>query len=73
MGTPAGRRALLRMSEQTTIESWPDAAPGDVVTFYGPGTTGESSATDLAEAIGTIGEEIAVRVSPLIPRFYTGE
>ena len=28
------------------------------------------SATDLAETIGTIGEEIALRVSPLVPRTY---
>ena len=34
------------------------------------GTFGESSVTTLAEAIGTVGEEIIVRVSPLVPRRY---
>ena len=33
---------------------------------------GAASSTDLAELIGTIGEEIAVRVSPLVPRIYAG-
>jgi alanine racemase len=55
----------------TLVEGWPDAAVGDSVTVFGPGTRGEGSSTDLAELIGTIGEEIAVRVSPLIPRVYT--
>ena len=43
------------------------------MTVFGPGDADESSATDLAEAIGTIGEEIAVRVSPLVPRIYSAE
>jgi alanine racemase len=43
------------------------------VIVYGSGADGEASATDLAEIIGTIGEEIAVRVSPLVPRSYAAE
>ena len=35
------------------------------------GRAAKGPATDLAETIGTIGEEIAVRVSPLVPRVYT--
>jgi len=73
VGTPAGRRSLLTVGVGSSVEAWPDAAPGDVVAIYGPGDHGERTATDLAEAIGTIGEEIAVRVSPLIPRVYAGE
>lgn len=72
-GTPAGSRAVVAGGAQWRISTWPGAAVGDVVTVFGPGVSGESSATDLAEAIGTIGEEIAVRVSPLIPRSYSGE
>jgi alanine racemase len=55
------------------IAAWPGAAPGDRVIVYGSGADGEASATDLAEIIGTIGEEIAVRVSPLVPRSYAAE
>ncbi len=40
------------------------------MTVFGPGA---ASATDLAEAIGTVGEELLVRVSPLVPRVYRGD
>lgn len=73
VATPAGPRRLQDVDVHSTIEGWTDAAPGDVVTVYGRGTHVASSATDLAEAIGTIGEEIAVRISPLVPRVYSGE
>jgi alanine racemase len=72
VGTPAGRRALLRVGRSSIVDAWAGAAVGDTVTVYGPGGAGEGSATDLAELIGTIGEEIAVRVSPLVPRVYSG-
>lgn len=69
IGTPAGPRRLLRVdAHSSVVEGWTDAAPGDPVTIYGPAETGAPSATTLAEAIGTIGEEIALRVSPLIRR-----
>jgi alanine racemase len=71
-GTPGGPRPLLAVGgSESLVGTWLGAAIGDVVTIYGPGGDGEGSATDLAEIIGTIGEEIAVRVSPLIPRVYT--
>ena len=54
----------------TVIAAWPNAAIGDEITVFGMGA---ASATDLAEAIGTVGEEILVRVSPLVPRVYRGE
>jgi alanine racemase len=66
--TPDGARRVLAIDDLTcTIEPWPAAQPGDVVRIYGEGA---SSPTDLAEAIGTIGEEIALRVSPLVRRRY---
>lgn len=69
VGTPGGARRLLAVDETTlTIEAWPGAAIGDEVALFGPGTRGELSVTDLAEAVGTVGEEIIVRVSPLVPR-----
>ena len=58
---------LLQHSVQVFGER---AAVGDEVAVFGPGSLGESSPTTLAEAIGTVGEEIMVRVSPLIPRVY---
>ncbi|WP_019180623.1 alanine racemase [Microbacterium yannicii] len=73
VGTPAGPRRLREIGGRSVIDAWDGAAVGDQVTIYGPGSAGEGSATDLAELIGTIGEEIAVRVSPLVPRVYSGE
>jgi alanine racemase len=73
VGTAAGPRRLLAVDDLTSrVEAWDAAARGDEVTVYGPGASGEGSATDLGEAIGTIGEEIALRVSPQVPRCYTG-
>jgi alanine racemase len=69
VGTPAGARPLRRVGLTTsTVASWPDAAIGDEVVVFGPGSSGESSPTTLAESIGTVGEEPVLRVSPLIPR-----
>ncbi len=71
VGTPAGSRALRTVDLATiTVEGWTDAAIGDDVAVFGPGTRGESSATTLAEAIDTVGEEILVRLSPLVAREY---
>ncbi|HET8928898.1 MAG TPA: alanine racemase [Microbacterium sp.] len=71
VGTPGGARALLAVDETSlTVAGWPGATVGDEVAVFGPGSLGESSATTLAEAIGTVGEEIMVRVTPLIPRIY---
>lgn len=44
--------------------------PGDDVVIYGTGSQGDPTATDLAEALDTIGEEIAVRLSPAVRREY---
>jgi alanine racemase len=71
VGTPGGARPLLAVGETSlTVGVWPGAAVGDEVAVFGPGTRGESSVTTLAEAIGTVGEEIIVRVSPLVPGRY---
>jgi alanine racemase len=72
VGTPGGTRALVGVGPtRAQVAAWPGASVGDVVAFYGAGEAGEPSSTDLAELIGTIGEEIAVRVSPLVPRQYS--
>jgi alanine racemase len=71
--TPAGLRRLLAVGAYSEVVAWEGATPGDLVTLYGTGDDNEKTATSLAESIGTIGEEIAVRVSPLVPRRYRGE
>jgi len=49
-----------------------EAKAGDVVTLFGPGTDGEPSAADWAEAAGTIGYEIVTRLGGRIERTYRG-
>ncbi|KAJ1681450.1 hypothetical protein LUZ63_023323 [Rhynchospora breviuscula] len=68
--TPAGPRTVRSIDATTSvIDAWTGAAVGDEVTVFGRG--GAASATDLAELIDTIGEEIALRVSSVVPRRYT--
>lgn len=66
-----GRRVTLQHMGPThmTLDPWPGAAAGDEVTVFGPDA---ASATDLGETIDSVGEEILVRVSPLVPRIYRG-
>ncbi|GAA2489515.1 alanine racemase [Winogradskya humida] len=46
---------------------------GDVATLFGPGTNGEPTATDWADAIGTINYEIVTRFGGTrVPRVYDG-
>ena len=64
----ADRRPLVDVGlYASTIGEWEAARVGDLVTVYGDADSGAMSATDLAETIGTIGEEIALRISPLVP------
>jgi alanine racemase len=71
VGTPAGARALRELAEyRGLIESWPGAAVGQTVTIYGPPDTAPRTVTEVAESLGTIGEEIAVRVGPGVVRRY---
>ena len=53
----------------------PDAAsarPGDDAVLFGPGTSGEPTAQDWADAAGTICYEIVSRVGARVPRSYVG-
>jgi alanine racemase len=53
----------------------PDAAsarPGDEAVLFGPGTNGEPTAQDWADAAGTICYEIVTRIGARVPRSYVG-
>jgi len=66
--TPAGLRRIVPVDlDAISVQSWPGAAPGQIVTAWG---ADGPSATEHAERIDSIGEEIAVRLSPLVPRVY---
>ncbi|QDO89699.1 alanine racemase [Ornithinimicrobium ciconiae] len=47
-------------------------AAGDEIVLFGPGTRGEPTAQDWAEAVGTINYEIVTRFGPRVPREYVG-
>jgi alanine racemase len=71
VGTPAGPRRITAVdASRVTLEAWADAAVGDLVHVFGPGEHGESDATTLGEHIGSIGEEILLRLSPRIRRTF---
>ncbi|MDR6691933.1 alanine racemase [Microbacterium sp. 1154] len=67
--TPGGPRRVEAIGPiETVLAPWDGATAGDEITLFGPGAL--SGVTDLAELIDTIGEEIALRVSPTVPRVY---
>lgn len=73
VATPAGPRTLVRIGPfDADVEVWPGAALGDEVVIFGSPAHGAPSPTDLGEAAGTVGEELLLRVSPLIARVYSG-
>ncbi len=45
---------------------------GDEVVLFGPGHQGEPTATDWAQAAGTINYEVVTRFGPRVPREYVG-
>ena len=49
-----------------------EVAAGDEVVLFGPGTAGEPTAQDWADALDTIHYEIVTRIGPRVPRRYTG-
>ncbi|PVE65361.1 alanine racemase [Microbacterium testaceum] len=62
------RRVEVIEPTAVTVAPWDGAAPGDEVAVFGRDAL--YSATDLAELVDTIGEEVALRVSPVIERVY---
>jgi alanine racemase len=47
-------------------------AAGDEVLLFGPGRSGEPTAQDWADALGTISYEIVTRIGARVPRTYVG-
>lgn len=66
----AGRVAM----DQFVLDLGPgsDARPGDEVVLFGPGTEGEPTAQDWADACGTISYEITTRIPAHVPRVHVG-
>ncbi|QCB92951.1 alanine racemase [Cellulomonas shaoxiangyii] len=58
--------------DQVVVDLGPGAreVPGDRVVLFGPGTHGEPTAQDWADAAGTISYEIVTRVGGRVPRSY---
>lgn len=72
VATPAGPRLLERVDPfDSVVAAWPGAAIGDEVIVFGPGDRGEPTPTDVGEAIGTVGEEPLLRLTPLVPRVHS--
>ena len=76
----AGRRRTIAgrvCMDQFVVDlgDGPEAAAarsGDPAVLFGPGTAGEPTAQDWAEAAGTISYEIVTRIGPRVPRRYVG-
>jgi alanine racemase len=49
------------------------ARAGDVAVLFGPGSAGEPTAQDWADAVGTIHYEIVTRIGPRVARRYVGD
>jgi alanine racemase len=70
VATAAGPRRVETIGfTSLTVAPWETVEVGEQLSIFGRGAL--CSATDLAELIDTIGEEIALRVSPVLPRVYT--
>lgn len=72
----AGRRRTVAgvvCMDQFVLDFGQDpVSAGDVVTLFGPGTSGEPTAQHWADATGTISYEIVTRMGPRIRRRYLG-
>jgi alanine racemase len=73
----AGRRRRIAGTvcmDQFVVDVGSDeVAAGDEVVLFGPGTGGEPSAQDWADALGTICYEVVSRIGTRVPRTYVGQ
>ncbi|MEO7007466.1 MAG: alanine racemase [Terrimesophilobacter sp.] len=63
-------RVLAVEQNHTVIDAGAGVALGDPVVIFGRAQRGELTLQDWADALGTIGEELVVRVGPDVPRVY---
>ena len=74
--TPAQQAAWRRRMQGEVVTpvvvTARNAREGDPCVLFGPGTQGEPTAQDWAEAIGTISYELITRVGDRVPRRYVG-
>jgi alanine racemase len=68
--TVAGRVCMDQIVLDVGLDA--EVAAGDVAVLFGPGTDGEPTAQDWAEAAGTISYEIVSRIGSRVPRRYLG-
>ena len=72
----AGRRRTIAgrvCMDQFVLDLGDDPAQaGDEVVLFGAGDSGEPTAQEWAEAVGTISYEIVTRIGPRVPRTYVG-
>ena len=72
VGIRGHRHPVLRVGRDWMSVHAGDAGVGDEAVLFGPGDDGEPTATEWAESIDTIGEEIVLKVDRRIPRTYYG-
>jgi alanine racemase len=71
VGIHGSRARVLRIEREWMSVAAPQGSRlGDEAVLFGPGGDGEPTATEWAEAIDTIGEEIVLAVDRRIPRIY---
>jgi alanine racemase len=70
VGIRGNRHPVLQVGSDWMTVAALDVAQGDEAVLFGPGDDGEPTATEWAEAIDTIGEEIVLKVDRRIPRVY---
>ena len=70
VGIGGRRHPVLHVDRDWMTVAALDAATGDEAVLFGPGDDGEQTATEWAESIDTIGEEIVLKVDRRIPRVY---
>jgi alanine racemase len=60
--------------DQVVVDAGPGAevAVGDVAVVFGDAAAGEPTATDWADAAGTIDYEIVTRIGARVPRVHIG-
>lgn len=59
-------------ADATTVRLNGDAAWGDDVVLFGPGTAGEQTVREWGDLVGTLGDEIVTRITTRVPRRYIG-